>query len=79
MKYDCEIEGCNNKTDDYLCSIHKKEAERGDMKIIYCNNCGKILKIVPKKLDQKDSGYESVKFCMRCKKKADEFFDTFFP
>jgi len=74
-KYDCEIEGCVEKTDGFLCENHAEEAQDEDMKLIVCANCLKMLRIEKRnKVKQK---YEFVEDCMRCRRI--QIDDNFFP
>lgn len=63
--YDCEIEGCANKTDGYLCEFHVREAFRDEKKIVVCEKCDKIIQI----LDRPNGApkYDIVKDCMVCR------------
>lgn len=73
MLYDCEIEGCTNKTEDFLCAYHERESKNENMQIVVCYNCNKILKLESRIM--KEPRYKFVKDCMKCRKKADETFD----
>ena len=77
MEYDCEIEGCFNKTNYYLCEYHQREASREDVKITYCRRCYKILNIAPRKVGI-EASYESVEICIRCKDIIDSEFNKLF-
>lgn len=68
--YDCEIEGCANKTDGYLCEHHTNQAQDESYQVWVCENCNKIIKIVKKK-SPKIPRYSMVKDCMRCRQKED--------
>lgn len=65
--YDCEIEGCTNKTEGYLCDYHLKEALLDkEVVITICDTCLKILKI-EKKPGYDGDRYVIAKDCMRCR------------
>lgn len=64
MQFDCEIEGCGNKTENFLCTFHETETKNENMQIIICNNCNKILKAERRK--PAEARYKFVKDCMRC-------------
>jgi hypothetical protein len=63
-KYNCEIEGCMNMTEDFLCAFHETEAKNENMQVVVCETCNKIIQINRKKLT--DPRYSFVKDCMRC-------------
>jgi len=66
MTYDCEINGCVNKTDGFLCEPHQDQAVKETNIIVVCENCNKILSIKERK-DRLGPRYEFVKDCMRCR------------
>ena len=63
MIYDCEVEGCFEKTDGYLCKKHAREAEEGN--VVTCGFCGRIKRIEPSMDGKQKIIYE--KNCLRCK------------
>lgn len=64
MLYDCEIEGCTNKTEDFLCAYHEIEAKNENMQITICETCNKIIQITRRK--PSEARYIFVIDCMRC-------------
>jgi len=73
--WDCEIEGCVNKTDGFLCETHQDKALVQANIIVVCEQCNKITKIKePKEGDDmqgKRPRYEFVTDCMRCRPQTD--------
>jgi len=65
MAYDCEIEGCVNKTDGFLCEPHEDQALDESNSIEVCERCNKILKI--KKREKDGPRYTFVTNCMWCR------------
>ena len=68
IKYDCEIEGCNNKTEEYLCERHAEEIKRNYVRVTFGKNCNKILAVeeVLGVIIVKQK-YIITKDCMRCR------------
>lgn len=66
--YDCEIEGCINKTEGYLCEFHSKQAQDETNQVWVCETCNKIIKIV-KRESPEIPRYYMVKDCMRCRQR----------
>jgi len=64
MIYDCEIENCTNKTEDFLCTFHELEAKNENMQIVICGVCNKIVEI--KRRTRSEARYIFVTGCMRC-------------
>lgn len=64
--YDCEIEGCVNKTDGYLCEYHAKEILDDNKFIVICNLCNKIMQIKDKEFPEFPR-YIIAEDCMRCR------------
>ena len=68
MQYNCEIEGCMEMTDGYLCEHHSTEALKRNMQITICDNCNKIVAI---KEGHDKPRYLFVKDCMRCRQREE--------
>lgn len=64
MEYSCEIEGCTNKTNNFLCEYHELEAKNENMQIEICEGCNKILSI--KRRIPTQPRYIFAIDCMRC-------------
>ena len=41
----CEINGCHESTDTYLCTMHQEKAEMKNAVFKICNGCGCIVNI----------------------------------
>lgn len=68
--YDCEIEGCTNKTDGFLCETHSNQAQNENMQIVVCDKCNKIIAIRRRK--RKDKRYFFVRECILCESQTDQ-------
>lgn len=64
LEFDCEIEGCLNKTNGFLCEVHSGEALLEFNKIVICDGCNKIIRIEKRK--NKEKRYHFIKECMGC-------------
>jgi len=49
MQYDCEIENCMGKTNEFLCEEHNWQANNENMQVIICEECLKILRMQRRK------------------------------
>jgi len=68
VQYNCEIEGCMEMTDGYLCESHSTEALKRNMQITICDACNTIIAI---KEGNDKPRYLFVKDCMRCRQREE--------
>ena len=62
----CEIEGCTDTTDNFLCEKHRKLAESKNAKFKICKHCNVIIAVWINNTIEKNR-YTFIEECETCK------------
>lgn len=67
----CEIETCNEQTENFLCKVHTSIAKSKFAKFKICNKCNVIVEVridkISKDLTKSEIRYTFVDECQTCK------------